>query len=136
MARNPRSSKTSHKQDRREQLVQERAKAELRKAQALAARERRKEEKKQKEGNGSIMTTHSRPIGSPLTLKADESLTRALEQSFLHEYIRGFAFLARLLHNNAKHPALLSIKVPVDGEKIVLDADIVHNLKTHLSVFL
>ena len=85
--------------------------------------------------NTSIMTTHSRPIGSSLTLKADESLTRALEQSFLHEYIRGFAFLARLLHNNEKHPALLSIKVPVDGEKIVLDADLVHNLKTHLSVF-
>ena len=48
MVRKPRTNKTARKQDRHEQLAQERAKAELRKAQALVARERRKEEKKQK----------------------------------------------------------------------------------------
>ena len=75
MARNPRSNKTSRKQDRREQLVQERAKAELRKAQALAARERRKEEKKQKEGNGSI---HS---GEGISPKRESRRLRLLREA-------------------------------------------------------
>ena len=54
MVRKPKSTKTSRKDDRRAQLAKERSQAELRKAQSLIARERRKEEKKQQEGAGSI----------------------------------------------------------------------------------
>ena len=54
MVRKPKSTKTSRKDDRRAQLAKERSQAELRKAQSLIARERRKEEKKQQEGTDSI----------------------------------------------------------------------------------
>ena len=54
MVRKPKTSKTSRKDDRRAQLAQERSQAELRKAQALLARERRKQAKKINEGTDSI----------------------------------------------------------------------------------
>jgi len=54
MVRKPKTSKTTRKQNRKEQIAHEKSQAELRKAQAIVARDRRKEKLKQKDGNGSI----------------------------------------------------------------------------------
>ena len=48
MVRKPKASKTARMQDRKSQLAYEKSQTDLRKAQALVARERRKEEIKQK----------------------------------------------------------------------------------------